>query len=148
MLARNDSEYFTYINSDSLHFNLGHIYFYHSFYREGNGGIASRWICFSKSPPGSSPGFCPWLSISCQRLCAWLWEKCVMPCLLQNSPRGWGREGMDSVQHTRQECLLHRVAISIVNLIEEWKLGVSFVNRDIGVWPWRLSMLKHISPQH
>lgn len=30
VLARNNPEYFTYINSDNLHFNLGHIYFYHS----------------------------------------------------------------------------------------------------------------------
>lgn len=57
-----------------------------------------------------------------------------MPCLLQNSPRGWGREGMDSVQHTRQECHLHRVAVSIVNLIEERKLGGSFVNREFVNW--------------
>lgn len=38
---------------------------------------------------------------------------------------------MDSAQHTRQECHLHRVAVSILNLIEEWKLRGNFVNRGI-----------------
>lgn len=117
-----------------------------SFYREGNWGIASRWILFSWRPSGSNPRL---LSMSLYHM-----SKALFDCGKDTSCHvfskthlmGWGVTTYGSNSKYKTECYHHgEVGIGTGNLTEEGKLGSVLW---IGVFEFGgegQAMIKHFS---